>query len=87
MQDRLEAVKAKITEKYPAIQARTYAIDIQNHAEIDETVKSVVSDLGEIEVLVNNVSPSDSPSQGRRKLTPKGRPCPRCTSSILGASN
>ncbi|RDW81189.1 SDR family oxidoreductase [Aspergillus mulundensis] len=52
--DKLEAVKAKITEKYPAVQARIYPIDIQNHNQIDETVKSVISELGDIEVLVNN---------------------------------
>ncbi|KAL3471757.1 hypothetical protein BJX99DRAFT_262975 [Aspergillus californicus] len=52
--DKLEAVRAKIADKYPAVQARACALDIQNHGEIAETVKSVVRDLGEIEVLVNN---------------------------------
>lgn len=36
--------------------ARAYAIDIQNQTQVDEAVKEMVSDLGDIEVLVNNVS-------------------------------
>ncbi|KAL5362919.1 hypothetical protein BJX96DRAFT_186478 [Aspergillus floccosus] len=52
--DKLEAVRARIASKCPAIQARAYAVDIQNHAEVDVVVKSVVSDLGNIEVLINN---------------------------------
>lgn len=49
-------MRARIASKYPAIQVRVYAVDIQNHTEVDAVVKSIVTDLGDIEVLINNVS-------------------------------
>ncbi|KAJ5090540.1 hypothetical protein N7532_009224 [Penicillium argentinense] len=52
--DKLEAVQAQIVEKYPSVKARAYAVDIQVHTEVDAAVQSAITELGEIEVLVNN---------------------------------
>ena len=46
----------KITSKYPDVKVSVFAIDIQNHTNVDDTVRTVVSELGDIEILVNNVS-------------------------------
>lgn len=55
-QDKLEAVRARIERKCPDINVRAYSVDIQSHAEVNAVVKLIVSALGDIEVLINNVS-------------------------------
>lgn len=55
-QPKLEAVKARIESKCPNIKVRAYSVDIQSHAEVNAAVELIVSALGDIEVLINNVS-------------------------------
>lgn len=55
-QDKLEAAKARIESKCPDVNVRAYNVDIQSHAEVNAVVKLIVSALGDIEVLINNVS-------------------------------
>lgn len=55
-QDKLENVSANIRQKYPSVQVQIFAVDIQNHAEVDGAVEKAVAALGPIEVLINNVS-------------------------------
>jgi short-subunit dehydrogenase len=39
-----------------------YAVDIQKHSEVDFAVERAIAELGEIEVLINNVSGTSNPS-------------------------
>jgi NADP-dependent 3-hydroxy acid dehydrogenase YdfG len=55
LKDKLEGVKSQIAEKYPDVNVRVYLVAIQNQAEVKVTVKSVVSELGGNDILVNNV--------------------------------
>lgn len=55
-QDKLENVSAKIREKHPSVQVQIFAVDIQNHTEVDGAVERAIASLGPIEVLINNVS-------------------------------
>ncbi|EEY15068.1 NADP-dependent L-serine/L-allo-threonine dehydrogenase ydfG [Verticillium alfalfae VaMs.102] len=52
--DKLEAVRDSIAEKAPKIKVGVYAVDIQNHEEVDNAVKQAIADLGEIDILINN---------------------------------
>ncbi|KAM9876251.1 hypothetical protein VD0002_g1289 [Verticillium dahliae] len=52
--DKLEAVRDSIAEKAPKVKVGVYAIDIQNHGEVDNAVKQAIADLGEIDILINN---------------------------------
>lgn len=54
--DKLENVQAKIRQKFPSVQVENFPVDIQNHSEVDAAVKSVIAKMGEIEILINNVS-------------------------------
>lgn len=58
MKDKLEAVRDSIAEKAPKVKVGVYAIDIQNHGEVDNAVKQAIADLGEIDILINNVRSS-----------------------------
>ena len=49
-------MKARIESKCPNITVRAYSVDIQSQAEVNAAVKLIVSALGDIEVLINNVS-------------------------------
>ncbi|KAM0575591.1 hypothetical protein ACHAP9_000854 [Verticillium nonalfalfae] len=54
MKDKLEAVRDSIAEKAPKVKVGVYAVDIQNHEEVDNAVKQAIADLGEIDILINN---------------------------------
>ncbi|KAF4498901.1 ketoreductase [Fusarium agapanthi] len=54
--DKLEAVRDKITSKFPEIKVGVYPVNIQNQPDIEKAVKSVISELGQIDILINNVS-------------------------------
>lgn len=55
-QDKLEAVRSKIEEKKFGVKVRVYAVDLQNFTDVDRAVDQAVSELGQIDILVNNVS-------------------------------
>lgn len=56
MQDKLEAVRDKIASKFSGIKVGVYPVDIQNQPDIEKAVKSATSELGQIDILINNVS-------------------------------
>ncbi|KAL4972655.1 hypothetical protein BDW66DRAFT_154494 [Aspergillus desertorum] len=51
---RSKSVRRRIKEKYPTVRARTYPVDVQSHKDVDKAVASVVSELGEVDILVTN---------------------------------
>ncbi|KAF5609086.1 ketoreductase [Fusarium subglutinans] len=53
--DKLEAVRNNITSKFPEIKVGVYPVDIQNQLDIEKAVKSAISELGQIDILINNV--------------------------------
>jgi len=55
-QDKLEAVRDKITSRFSEVKVGVYPVDIQNQPEIEKAVKSAISELGQIDILINNVS-------------------------------
>ncbi|KAF7553414.1 hypothetical protein G7Z17_g3643 [Cylindrodendrum hubeiense] len=52
--DKLEAVREKITAKASGVKVGVYPVDIQNYADVEKVVKQVVTELGEIDILINN---------------------------------
>lgn len=54
--DKLEATRVAILEKGYQVKIGVYAVDIQNHSDVDKAVAQAISDLGQIDILVNNVS-------------------------------
>jgi 3-hydroxy acid dehydrogenase / malonic semialdehyde reductase len=56
MKDKLDAVRDKITSKFSNIKIGVYPVDIQNQPDIEKAVKSAISELGQIDILINNVS-------------------------------
>lgn len=60
--DKLENVRAKIQQKSPSIRVQAFPVDIQNHTDVDAAVQNAIAELGEIEVLINNVIPTLTPT-------------------------
>ncbi|KAL6406615.1 hypothetical protein AUP68_09415 [Ilyonectria robusta] len=52
--DKLEATRVAILEKGYQVKIGVYAVDIQNHSDVDKAVAQAISDLGQIDILVNN---------------------------------
>ncbi|KAI7761681.1 hypothetical protein LZL87_013119 [Fusarium oxysporum] len=52
--DKLEAVRDKIASKFSGIKVGVYPVDIQNQPDIEKAVKSATSELGQIDILINN---------------------------------
>ncbi|KAH7126453.1 hypothetical protein B0J13DRAFT_483961 [Dactylonectria estremocensis] len=52
--DKLEAVRSAILEKGCEVKIGVYAVDIQTHADVDKAVGQAISDLGQIDILINN---------------------------------
>ena len=50
--DKLQAVASEITAA--GGQARTYALDVSNEDSIKSTTKTILADLGKVEILINN---------------------------------
>lgn len=61
--DKLEATRVAILEKGYKVKIGVYAVDIQNHSYVDQAVAQAISDLGQIDILVNNVSLFLSPEK------------------------
>ncbi|KAH6695601.1 hypothetical protein F5X68DRAFT_163896 [Plectosphaerella plurivora] len=53
-QDKLQAVHDGIKAKGYGVKIGVYAVDIQNHADVDRVVKQTISELGHIDILINN---------------------------------
>ncbi|KAI1061183.1 hypothetical protein LB506_011759 [Fusarium annulatum] len=53
--DKLEAVRDKITSKFSEVNVGVYPVDIQNQPDIEKAVKSAISELGQIDILINNL--------------------------------
>ncbi|RSM13556.1 hypothetical protein CDV31_005726 [Fusarium ambrosium] len=54
--DKLENVRGEITSKFPDVKVAVYPVDIQDQNQAESAVKSAISDLGQIDILINNVS-------------------------------
>ncbi|KAF4447896.1 hypothetical protein F53441_8646 [Fusarium austroafricanum] len=52
--DKLDKVKENITSKYPQVKVGVYPVDIQNQADTERAVKSAISEIGQIDILINN---------------------------------
>ncbi|KAF5571525.1 ketoreductase [Fusarium phyllophilum] len=52
--DKLEVVRDKIRSKFPEVKVGVYPVDIQNQPDIEKAVKSAISELGQIDILINN---------------------------------
>ncbi|KAG5657475.1 hypothetical protein KAF25_006039 [Fusarium avenaceum] len=52
--DKLEKVREKITSKFPTVKVGIYAVDIQNQPDVEKAVKSAISEIGQIDILINN---------------------------------
>ncbi|PSN59327.1 NAD(P)-binding protein [Corynespora cassiicola Philippines] len=52
--DKLDKVKESIVEKYADVKVLVFAVDIQNHADVDAAVARAVEQLGTIDILINN---------------------------------
>lgn len=49
-------MRDKVTSKFSGIKVGVYPVDIQNQTDIEDAVKSAISELGHIDILINNVS-------------------------------
>lgn len=56
MQDKLETVRNNIISKFPNVKVGVYAVDLQHQRDVENTVKAAVSEIGQIDILINNVS-------------------------------
>ena len=65
--DKLEAVAAEVTAAGGS--ARTYALDVSSEESIKVCAKSVLADLGKVEILVNNAGITKDGLTLRMKLT------------------
>ncbi|KAK9352169.1 hypothetical protein V1523DRAFT_382477 [Lipomyces doorenjongii] len=54
--DKLEDVRNKIAAQYPDIKVGVYPVDVQNAAEVDKAVETAISEVGAIDILINNLS-------------------------------
>ncbi|SAM07923.1 hypothetical protein [Absidia glauca] len=52
--DRLEKLKQELGERYKDIHVHTVALDVRDKKQIDDAIKSLPSQLQDIDVLVNN---------------------------------
>ncbi|RMJ14719.1 hypothetical protein CDV36_005610 [Fusarium kuroshium] len=52
--DKLENVRGEITSKFPDVKVAVYPVDIQDQNQVESAVKSAISDLGQIDILINN---------------------------------
>ncbi|TDZ16368.1 NADP-dependent 3-hydroxy acid dehydrogenase [Colletotrichum orbiculare MAFF 240422] len=52
--DKLEAVRDDISKEYPDVKIGVYPVDLQNQADVEKAVISVVSEIGDIDILINN---------------------------------
>ncbi|KAK9428346.1 hypothetical protein V1505DRAFT_332786 [Lipomyces doorenjongii] len=52
--DKLEDVRNKIAAQYPDIKVGVYPVDVQNAAEVDKAVETAISEVGAIDILINN---------------------------------
>lgn len=48
-------MRDKITSKFSEIKVGVYPVDIQNQPDIEKAVKTAISELGQIDILINNV--------------------------------
>ncbi|KAI8669684.1 hypothetical protein NCS57_00784300 [Fusarium keratoplasticum] len=52
--DKLENVRNEITAKFPDVKVAVYPVDIQDQNQVENAVKAAISDLGQIDILINN---------------------------------
>ncbi|KAL3465594.1 NAD(P)-binding protein [Aspergillus heterothallicus] len=52
--DKLDAVRETIIKLHPGVNVNVYPVDIQDYTLVEKMVESVVSEVGEIDILINN---------------------------------
>ncbi|RTE69956.1 hypothetical protein BHE90_015654 [Fusarium euwallaceae] len=52
--DKLENVRSEITAKFPDVKVAVYSVDIQDQNQVENAVKTAISELGPIDILINN---------------------------------
>ncbi|KAJ3534248.1 hypothetical protein NM208_g7614 [Fusarium decemcellulare] len=52
--DKLETVRNNIISKFPNIKVGVYPVDLQHQADVEKAVKVAVSEIGQIDILINN---------------------------------
>ncbi|KIA75966.1 NADP-dependent dehydrogenase [Aspergillus ustus] len=52
--DKLDSVRETIVKQYPDVSVKVYAVDIQDYTLVEKAVESAVSEVGEIDILINN---------------------------------
>jgi NAD(P)-dependent dehydrogenase (short-subunit alcohol dehydrogenase family) len=51
----LDTVREKILKQHPDVKIGTYPVDIQDYSLVDAAIESAISDIGHIDILINNV--------------------------------
>ncbi|GIC92807.1 SDR family oxidoreductase [Aspergillus udagawae] len=52
--DKLETVREKIMKQHPDVKIGTYPVDIQDYSLVDAAIESAISEIGHIDILINN---------------------------------
>ncbi|KAM5361886.1 hypothetical protein ACJZ2D_012831 [Fusarium nematophilum] len=52
--DKLETIRDNINAKFPDVKVGVCPVDIQHQTDVEKTVKAAISELGQIDVLINN---------------------------------
>jgi len=64
-EDKLQALAEEIKSAHGGVQVTYRAVDVGNHEAVDKAVASVVKEMGEIDVLINNVSSCTTPPMSK----------------------
>jgi short-subunit dehydrogenase len=81
MQDKLSQITKDLQAKYSSSKFIFRPVDLQSYEAVESAVKDVVNELGDINILINNVRCSSFPTYYICLLF-QGRTRPRSTSCI-----
>ena len=66
-EDKLQALAEEIKSAHEGVKVTYRAVDVGDHEAVDKEVASVVKEMGEIDVLINNVSSRTTPPMSKNR--------------------
>jgi len=64
-EDKLQALAEEIKSSHQEVKVTYRAVDVGDHEAVNKAVASVVKEMGEIDVLINNVSSCITPPMSK----------------------